>query len=167
MPMFSKRVCQTLHDEHLATSRLLERLGALLDRCRQEPPDGTDGLVTQLLRDIQSAMESEITRHFNFEEAQLFGYLARIGEAAIGAHLTEEHEAMRPLGRELGAFARAAAAGGFDARSWQAFQRVAAELCDRLLGHIHKEEMALLPLLEDNLDPAADASLHEAYAVNG
>jgi hemerythrin-like domain-containing protein len=165
--MFSKRVCQTLHDEHLATNRLLERLGALLDRCRHAPPDATDGLVTQLLRDIQSAMESEVPRHFDFEEAHLFGYLAGIGEAAIGAHLTEEHEAMRPLGRELSALARAAAAGGFDARSWQVFQRIAGEFCDRLLGHVQKEEMALLPLLEDYLDPAVDASLHDAYAVNG
>ncbi|MDH4259578.1 MAG: hemerythrin domain-containing protein [Gammaproteobacteria bacterium] len=164
--MFSRRVCQTLHDEHLATIRLVERLGALLDRCRHAPPDRADGLVTQLLRDIPPALESEVTRHFDFEEAHLFGYLAGIGDAAIGAHLTEEHEAMRPLGRELGALARAAAAGGFDARSWQAFQRVAGELCDRLLGHVQKEEMVLLPLLEDNLDPAADASLYEAYAVN-
>lgn len=165
--MFSRRVCQTLHDEHLATIRLVERLGALLDRCRHAPPDGADSLVTQLLRDIPPAMESEVTRHFDFEEAHLFSYLAGIGDAAIGAHLTEEHEAMRPLGRELGALARAAAAGGFDAHSWQAFQRVAGELCDRLLGHVQKEEMVLLPLLEDNLDPAVDASLHEAYTING
>jgi hemerythrin-like domain-containing protein len=165
--MFSKRVCQTLHDEHLATIRLVERLGALLDRCRHAAPNAADGLVTQLLRDIPPAMESEVTRHFDFEEAHLFSYLAGIGDAAIGAHLTGEHEAIRPLGRELGALARAAAAGGFDARSWQAFQRVAGELCDRLLVHVQKEEMVLLPLLEDNLDPAADASLHEAYAVNG
>lgn len=164
--MFSKRVCQVLHDEHLATIRLVERLGALLDRCRRAPPDTTDVLAGQLLRDIPPAMESEVTRHFDFEEAHLFSYLAEIGDAAIGAHLTEEHEAMRPLGRELGALARAAAAGGFDAHAWQSFQGVARELCDRLLGHVQKEEMVLLPLLEENLDPAADASLHEAYAVN-
>jgi len=165
--MFSSRVCQTLHDEHLATIRLLERLSALLDRCRRAPPDRADDLVVQLLRDIPPALESEITRHFDFEEAHLFSYLAGIGDAAIGAHLTGEHEAMRPLGRELGALARAAAAGGFDASSWQAFQRVAGELCDRLLGHVQKEEMMLLPLLEDSLDPTVDTSLYEAYTVDG
>ena len=164
--MFSKRVCQVLHDEHLATIRLVERLGALLDRCRHAPPDGADGPVAQLLRDIPPAMESEVTRHFDFEEAHLFNYLAEIGDAAIGAHLTEEHEAMRPLGRKLATLARVAAASGFDARGWQAFQSVARELCDRLLGHVQKEEMVLLPLLEENLDPAADTSLHEAYTVN-
>jgi hemerythrin-like domain-containing protein len=165
--VFSKRVCQTLHDEHIATIRLLERLGVLLDRCRHAPPDATDAPATQLLREMATVLESEITRHFDFEEAHLFSQLAAIGGAAIGAHLTEEHAAMRPLGREAGALARAAASGGFDARSWQGFQRVAGELCDRLLGHVQKEEMVLLPLLEENLDPAEDASLHEAYAVNG
>ncbi len=165
--MFTNRVCQTLHDEHLATIRLVERLGALLDRCRRAPPERADGLATQLLRDIPPAMESEVTRHFDFEEAHLFGYLAGTGDAAIGAHLTAEHEAIRPLGRELGALARAAAADGFEARSWQAFQRVAGELCDRLLVHVQKEEMVLLPLLEESLDPAADAALHESYAAGG
>ena len=164
--MFSKRVCQLLHDEHVATLRLVERLGALLERCRNAPPDGADGLLAQLLRDIPPAMDSEMTRHFDFEEAHLFSFLAEIGDAAIGAHLAGEHEAMRPLGRKLGALARAAAAGGFDAHGWQAFRSVAAELCDRLLTHVQKEEMVLLPLLEENLDPAADASLHEAYAVD-
>lgn len=163
--MFSSRVCQTLHDEHLATIRLVESLGALLDRCRNAPPDGADGLVTRLLRDIPPAMESEVTRHFDFEEAHLFRYLAGCGDAAIGAHLTGEHAAIRPLGRELAALARAAAAGGFDARSWQAFRRLAGELCDLLLMHVQKEEMALLPLLDENLDPAADASLHEIYVA--
>jgi hemerythrin-like domain-containing protein len=165
--VFSKRVCQTLHDEHVATIRLLERLGTLLDRCRHAPPDGTDALAIQLLRDIPTALESEVTRHFDFEEGHLFRYLAEIGDAAIGAHLTEEHAGIRPLGREAGALARAAVTGGFDAHSWQEFRRVADDLCDRLLGHVQKEEMVLLPLLEDSLDPAMDASLHEAYAVNG
>lgn len=165
--MYSKRVCQALHDEHVATIRLLERLGALLDRYRHAPPDRTDTLAVELLRDIPAALESEITRHFDFEEGQLFSYLAANGDAAIGAHLTEEHADVRPLGRAAGALARAAISGGFDARSWQEFQRVAGELCDRLLGHVQKEEMVLLPLLEDQLDPALDAALHEAYAVSG
>jgi hemerythrin-like domain-containing protein len=165
--VYSKRVCQTLHDEHLATIRLLERLGALLDRCRHAPPDPTDAPATQLLREIPTALESEITRHFDFEEAHLFSYLAETGDAAIGAHLTDEHAAIRPLGREAGALARAAATGGLDAHSWLRFRSIAGELCDRLLGHVQKEEMVLLPLLEESLDPAVDASLHEVHAVDG
>jgi len=165
--VYSKRVCQTLHDEHVATIRLLERLGALLDRCRHAPPGSSDTLATQLLRDIPTALESEVTRHFDFEEAHLFGYLAQMGDAAIGAHLTEEHAGMRPLGREAGSLARAAVTDGFDARGWQEFRRVAGELSDRLLGHVQKEEMVLLPLLEDHLDPALDVTLHETYAVHG
>lgn len=162
--MYSRRVCQVLHDEHRATIELVERLGALLARCRGAPPDVADGSTSWLLREIPSALESEVTRHFDFEEAQLFSYLAAIGDVAIAAHLTGEHEVMRPLGRELGALARAAATRGFDAPGWQAFRRVAGELCERLAGHVQKEEMVLLPLLEENLDPAADARFHEAYA---
>jgi hemerythrin-like domain-containing protein len=163
-PMFSRRVCQVLHEEHAATLALTERLGAFLKRHRSEPASTDASLTTRLLHDLSRAMETEVTRHFDFEEADLFSHLTAAGESAIGAHLTEEHEVMRPLARELSRLARAAAANGFDEPGWQAFRRVAADLCERLQDHVQKEEAVLLPLLEENLDAAMDTSLYDAYA---
>lgn len=164
--MFSSRVCQALHDEHRTTIELTERLEKLLASGRRAPPDVADDFTRRLLRDIPSAVETELARHFDFEESRLFSHLSEIGDAAIGAHLTDEHNVMREQGRELAELARAAAAQGFDGVRWQAFRRAAADLGERLLGHVQKEEMVLLPLLEETLDPEMDATLHDAYSGN-
>jgi hemerythrin-like domain-containing protein len=164
--MFSRRVCQALHEEHRATIGLAERIGALLDRHRRSRPDPADGPTQRLLNEIAAAMDADVARHFDFEEAELFAHLAAAGDVAIGAHLTDEHEIMRPLGQELAGLARTAAAGGFDEARWQDFRRVSEQLCNRMLEHVQKEEMVLLPLLEESLDSETDARLHASYAGN-
>jgi hemerythrin-like domain-containing protein len=164
--MFSTRVCQSLHDEHRATIGLTERIGALLDRCRRSPPDASDPPTQRLLNEIPAAMDEGVARHFDFEEAQLFPHLAAAGDSAIGAHLTGEHGVLRPLGAELAGLARAAATNGFDEHRWQAFRRISVELCNGLVEHVQKEEMVLLPLLDETLDPDTDARLHAAYNGN-
>jgi hemerythrin-like domain-containing protein len=162
--MTSTRVCQALHEEHRATIGLVERIAGLLNRHRRSLPDSGDAATVRLLNEIPEAMDAGIARHFDFEEGQLFPYLAAAGDVAIGAHLTDEHEVMRQLGRALADLARTGAAGGLDEAGWQAFRRVGEELCNRMLEHVQKEEMVLLPLLEENLDSEADARLYDAYA---
>ena len=165
--MFSSRVCQALHDEHRATIGLAERIDALLERHRRGPPPAaTEAVTARLLGEIPAAMDADVARHFDFEEAQLFRHLAANGDVAIGLHLTDEHNAMRPLGQQLAGLARAATAGNFDEERWQAFRTVAQELCGRMLEHVQKEEMVLLPLLEESLDAQTDASLYDAYVGN-
>ncbi len=163
---FSNRICQILHDEHAAAMALMERLAHLLARYpRGKPPDANDGAVAQLLRQIAPAIEADIERHFAFEEAELFPFLDAVGAGAIGAHLTEEHKAIRPLGVRLVALSRAATAG-FGEASWDEFRKIGQELCDRLLPHAQKEDMALLPLLEDTMDPETEAKLYGEYVGN-
>lgn len=70
---------------------------------------------------------------------------------------------MRPLGEKLIAQARAAQADGFDADSWREFSRSGAELVQRMVVHVQKEEMALLPLLDQTMDDATETRLYEAY----
>ena len=164
---FSNRISQTLHDEHCATVALMERVEHLLGRYpRGNRPEAKDRAVAQLLTDISTAVEADIERHFAFEESRLFPYLDAHGNHAIGAHLTEEHRAMRPLGLRLAALARAASAAGFDEASWAEFRKTGQELCERLLGHVQKEEMALLPLLEDTMDAETEAKLYSEYVGN-
>ena len=74
---------------------------------------------------------------------------------------------MRPLGEKLAALARASEANGFDAASWEEFRRTGMELCERMLVHVQKEEMALLPLLEESMDGEIEAQLYEVYVGNG
>jgi hemerythrin-like domain-containing protein len=161
---FANLISQTLHDEHGATVALMERLEQLIARYRRGvPPDVGDRGVAQLLSDLSVAMQSEVERHFAFEENHLFTYLDAIGDEAIGAHLTDEHSALRPLGIQIAQLARDAAAKGFDDATWTEFRRIGQDLCERMLAHVQKEEMALLPLLDDNMDADTAARLLQDY----
>lgn len=161
---FTNRISQTLHDEHGATVALMERLEQLLARGRRGgPPDKADASVARLLSDLSTGVEAEIERHFAFEENHLFTFLEAIGDAGIGAHLTSEHEAMRPLGARVAAIARGAMANGFSPTEWGEFTRLAQELSERMLAHVQKEEMALLPVIEESMDAETEARLYEEY----
>lgn len=162
---FLNRVSQTLHEEHCATIALMERLEKLLVKHRPDnPPDAKGQDVARLLADVSTGVAQEVNRHFDFEENELFSYLGALGDDAIGAHLTQEHAAMRPLGAQVAALAREAAADGFDAARWAMFRRLGQELCERMLSHVQKEEMALLPILEDAMDPDTEARLYQEYS---
>ncbi len=161
---FANRISQTLHEEHRATIALMERLEQLLARHRRgAPPDTGERGVSRLMADLSTGVEAEVQRHFAFEENRLFAYLDEIGDAAIGAHLTDEHSAMRPIGVKVAELARDAAARGFDAARWEEFRRLGGELVERMLAHVQKEEMALLPLLEDGMDAETEARLYQEY----
>jgi hemerythrin-like domain-containing protein len=164
--MYRNRISQMLHEEHRATIALMERLEQLLARHRRTgPPDVGDHGVASLLGDLATAMEAEVQRHFAFEEQHLFSYLSDMGDEAIGTHLTDEHTAIRPIGLRIGTVARAAATQGFDVASWEEFRRLGQELCERMLMHVQKEEMALLPLIEESMDAETEERLHETYSA--
>jgi hemerythrin-like domain-containing protein len=161
---FANRISRTLHDEHCATVALMERLEQLIARHRRgSPPDTADRGIIQLLSDLSVSIETEVERHFTFEEDHLFSYLREIGDDAIGAHLTDEHLAIRPLGKCIALLAREASTNGFDEARWNEFRGLGEELCERMLAHVQKEEMALLPLLEENMDADTEARLYREY----
>ena len=164
---FTNRICQALHEEHRATLALVERLEALLAGYRHGPPDvGTAG-VLPLLSDLADGLETEVWRHFDFEENSLFTYLEEGGDGAIGAHLLEEHVIIRPIGTELAKLAREGIAQGFDAARWAAFRRSGQDFCQRILAHVQKEEAALLPLIEEAMDADTEARLYREYVEEG
>jgi hemerythrin-like domain-containing protein len=161
---FNNPISRKLHEEHCATIALVERLEQLLARQRRGgAPDIADRGVAQLLADLSNALEDEVQRHFDFEENHLFSYLNAYGDAAIGAHLSDEHRVIRPLGNAVAKLARGAAASGFDQATWEEFRQLGGELCERLLAHVQKEEMALLPLLDESMDAETQQRLLEAY----
>lgn len=161
---FTHRISQTLHEEHRATIALVERLEQLIARHRHAPPDTADRAVAQLLSDLSTGIEADVEHHFSFEEEKLFGYLAEAGDEEISAHLTDEHNAMRPLGKSVAKLARDASAAGLDAERWGELCRLGQELSERMLAHIQKEEMALLPMIDEMIDAEADARLCQDYS---
>jgi hemerythrin-like domain-containing protein len=164
---FNNRISQALHDEHGATVALMERLEQLIARHRRGgPPAVGDPAVSRLLSDLSTAVEAEVERHFAFEENHLFTYLREVGDVAIGEHLTSEHVAMRPLGVRLAAIARSSVGKGFEPAEWTEFSNLGQQLADRMLAHVQKEEMALLPLLEETMDADTEARLYQDYVEN-
>ena len=161
---FTNGVSQVLHEEHQATMALVERLEQFIACHRRDvAPDASDTAAVRLLSDLATGMENEVQRHFAFEEERLFTYLNTLGNEAIGAHLTDEHAVLRPIGARLARLAREAAATGFDATKWEEFRRTGQELCERMLAHVQKEEMALLPLIEESMDAETEAQFLKEY----
>lgn len=153
---FNSQVARTLDDEHRAHLSLLGRIeGALARR--------DDAALAPLAGPLVRQLEEEVLRHFGFEEQQLFPRMAETGDDAIAAMLTEEHDSMRAVAAELAPLARALAEGAPGDRA--ALQRLALEWVERMVAHIQKETMALLPLLDDLLDEDSDRELSFAYSA--
>jgi hemerythrin-like domain-containing protein len=148
-----------LHREHKANLELLARI----EQAFAGPPR-RDAAVVGLLRTLGAHLAYEVTRHFGFEENELFGRMAESGAGDLAALLAEEHVTIRAVAAELVPLIERAAAGTLDDAGWDALKPLALELVERLTAHINKEESALLPLLADVLDDETDRALAMAYA---
>ena len=163
---FQNRVCQKLYEEHATVVALMEALAQTIARHRNSVPDAKDPIVAKVLGDLTAELPGEVERHFAFEEAELFTYLKAAGNQAIGAHLTHEHAIIRPIGAALVKLISEARAHGFDVARWAEFCRIGQQLIDSLAPHAQKEDMALLPMLEDSMDAETEARLYEEYVIN-
>ena len=161
---FSRRTSQLLHEDHQATVEVIEALDALIARSRKSAPDTSDAKVRKALTGATGAIEEEISGHFAFEEEELFTRLEDMGDVGIGTVLRREHQALLPLGSRVADLSRAALENGFTDASWAEFRDAAGELIERMFAHIQKEEMALLPMLEEILDDEDDMKLAELYS---
>ena len=161
---FSSQTSHTLHEEHRANLDLLGRTEQALARAPRGEGARDPDLI-KLIGALARSLEQDIDRHFGFEERELFPRMSEAGDGEIAMLLTEEHEAIRAVAEELLPLALAAASGTLDAAGWDALKRGALEMVERQVAHIQKEEMALLPLLDDLLDEETDRQLAFNYAA--
>ncbi len=157
----SSQIGALLHRDHMQTVETLQAIEELTTRHRAAPK--IEGAVRAGLERLAATMRAEVEKHFGFEESHLFPEFIRRGETGIVTMLTQEHRAILPLALEAAGLAEAALADGFDAAGWTAFRAAAAELVEREIFHIQKEEMGLLAAIAALLDPATDAALAETY----
>jgi hemerythrin-like domain-containing protein len=147
--MFTRQVCRRLHEEHEASLALCSRLEATLAAGRSD---------AALMRAAAAALAGEVERHFAFEEAELFPRLAASGEGDIADLLQEEHVAIRAAAARFIALVKE--------NSFKNELRVVGlELAERLASHAQKEEMSMLPALDELLDEETDHELASAYAA--
>ena len=164
MMEYTRGIARMLHEEHMATIALLERIEATLAAHRKAAPDTGSPEIASLLGDIASAVDNEVSVHFAFEQDHLFTRLRDGGDTGMTHILQGEHDVILPLGKQVGEIARGALSGGFDDNAWAEFRRLAGELAERMISHIQKEEMGMLPALEDLLDDEADMEVSGVYA---
>lgn len=163
---FSRRISQLLHEDHAETISLIEMLEDMIAKARKNAPDINDAAVKKTLEKSAAMIDHELNHHFSFEEDELFTRLEEAGDASIGEHLREEHAAILPLGENVATLAAQALNESFTQESWAEFRNLAGELIERMLSHIQKEEMSLLPMLEDLLEPEMDMELAEAFELS-
>jgi len=164
MMEYERSINRMLHDEHVATIALLERIESTLAAHRKATPDAASTEVSSVLRDLVSAVEADIYNHFRFEEEELFIRLQAAGDTGMTFILQEEHDVILPLGQQVCEIAATAIDSGFDDESWAEFRQLASELVERMISHIQKEEMGLLSALEQLLDEEADGEVMMRYA---
>jgi hemerythrin-like domain-containing protein len=155
---FNRHISRRLHEEHEATLALWGRLEQTLAMRGTKPPTDED---LRLMRDCAAQIADEVTRHFAFEEKDLFPLLAASGEGDIAELLAEEHATIRAAAKR---FAELARPGAEAQASWPELRALGLELAERLVSHVQKEEMSLLPSLEDLLDEETDRELAGSYA---
>lgn len=153
---FTRQVNRALDEEHRANLDLLARVEQVFGKS-----GGRDAALAAI---FGRQIELELSRHFGFEERDLFPRITDAGAGDLATLLLEEHETIRRVAAELLPLARAAAT--LDDGGWAAFRRSALEMAERLRAHIDKETAALLPAIEDALDEDTDRELAFAYAAS-
>lgn len=159
-----------VHDDHHRTADMLNRLEAHLNEAETRGiPSLDDPQVRALVTDLSAMLDRELGAHFDFEEQAVFPLVAEGGAYELTRLLTDEHEAMRPIGRRLQRYCALALAEGFDEDSYAAFVHFGWDLTDRLTRHLQTEEGNLLPALEILLldSPALDEPLAAGYRAAG
>jgi iron-sulfur cluster repair protein YtfE (RIC family) len=163
---FQRQTSRRLYEEHTATLQLLGRVERVFTgRAGAYPPAAGDGDWLAFACALQSAIEVEVARHFEFEERDLFPRLEEAGDGDLAALLNEEHATIREVAQPLVELLRQALAGGLQPQQWQTLKTLALEFGERLGSHAQKEDGALLPLLEQLLDEDTDRELFGAYAA--
>jgi hemerythrin-like domain-containing protein len=151
-----------LHQAHMTTVETLQGLEEFITSNRKLP--AVDDLVARKLKQLARVLRSEVGSHFSFEENHLFTVFIEQGETGIVTMLTHEHRSILPLANQVADLAEAAAAAGsFTEAGWGDFKSAGAELIEREIFHIQKEEMGLLAAISALVDPETDASLADVY----
>lgn len=161
---YTRATARAMHDDHMAVNALLDRVERFVEQHGSDDiPDHTRPEVGQLLSELRAAVEGEITSHFSFEEESLFPILEEAGAGDMCAILRRDNQVLLPQGMRLAEIAGPAGRSGFTAESWSEFRRDALTFADGLRGHANKEEMGMVPALEELLEEDQDRDLIARY----
>lgn len=164
MSSFNSHTCRRLAEEHAAVFDLCHRLEQALGRQAAAPAAG-DPEWRALFSKVEGAIEQEVWKHFGFEEQSLWPLLRDAGDGDLAELLDEEHTVIRDAAAGLSAGMAQFRAGALTAADWMRLKTAGLEFCERLVSHAQKEDLSLLPALDNLLTPEQDNELFGAYAI--
>lgn len=148
-----------LHEEHFRIIMLLCDLEQrITGEAAQRPFDPDCENDREWLKDLLFCLD-QIVDHNAFEEAELFPLICAHGEGELAALLIDEHDAIGPCARRLHAITAETIEIGINARRWDDFKTVGAELASEMMFHLQKEEMTVIQRLSVFLDAREDHQL--------
>lgn len=157
---FESQIARVLHDEHLRTIDLMNRLeGITTGRKAKEAPPIDDTEAAAMLAELGAELAGSASHHFDFEEENIFPALTAIGDVAIPHILRQEHDQLRNLSEFMLPLVKKARSEGFTSDDWAEFRDLSLELVERQISHIQKEEMGLLPALTGLFEDERDGEL--------
>lgn len=144
-------ISRQLHEEHMNALGLLGQFERILTgRNGSWPPPPSDPAWRAFAARLAEALVNEVDGHFALEEDTLFGPLSEAGNEELVELLLEEHATIRAVVGELLPLCALSTRGAtVEAGTWQAIRTHGLELTERLSAHINKEEMSLVPAVED------------------
>ena len=163
---FQRNITRRLHQEHEETFELCARIERAFSARGRSAPGAGDEAWRAFARRVDGELDQGVLRHFDFEERELFPLLEAGSEAAIAQLLLEEHEQIRECVQEFRSLLAVSRETGLERAQWTRLGSLGAELAERLVGHAQKEEMALLPALDDLLADEQDDELFSGYVLD-
>jgi Hemerythrin HHE cation binding domain len=159
-----RHISRRLHEEHMNALGLLERFEQILaGRNGSWPPAPDDPAWRAFSAKLAETLVNEVAGHFALEEDALFGRLSDAGYGELVELLLEEHATIRAVVAELLPLCALTTRGTLgwtvEAKTWQALRTQGLELSERLGAHINKEELSLVPAVEEVLDEETDREL--------
>ncbi len=156
-----RHISRRLHEEHMNAPGLLERFEQILTgRNGSWPPASDDPAWRAFSATLAEALANEVAGHFALEENALFGRLTEAGNGDLVELLLEEHATIRAVVEELLPLCALTTRGEtVEPGTWAAIKTHGLELAERLGAHINKEELSLVPAVEELLDEETDREL--------
>ncbi|MBK8211535.1 MAG: hemerythrin domain-containing protein [Rhodospirillales bacterium] len=156
----------TLHAEHLQTLSAMDALdGRTAGEAKRRPLDALRPEDKQLVEALVAVIDSDVCRHFRFEEEELFPKLEKHGMGDVTRMLIEEHATIKGFIAPLKRLCQTALERPLGKSEWVEFRNLAMDLVNSITFHIQKEEMGIIRGMEMLLDEASCRELVCRYSA--
>jgi hypothetical protein len=163
---FQYEISNRLSREHQDVMALLDRFGRFLRaHGPEQQPEWGGAEARRIMSDLKGALAVEIPNHFAIEERELFPLFELDGGGDMVEMLLADHQLILALAREIQPLVERTLSTGIPLAQaeWEALRAQGNLFATELTSHAEKEEFGFVPALDELLDPAGAARIHDCY----